>query len=115
MGETVRCISGRCNSSSDLRNGSEGFCQLKKLEEAEESERKRKDDSASVDLNTVILAGLERGLTMTDIRRMTIGQVVDFVIDYNNRQKRSEEQAKKEEKRGKKRKATQNDINSFFG
>ena len=52
---------------------------------------------------------------MTDIRRMTIGQVVDFVIDYNNRQKRSEEQAKKEEKRGKKRKATQNDINSFFG
>lgn len=46
---------------------------------------------------------------------MTLGQVVDFVVDYNDRQKRAEKMAKQEEKRGKKRKATQNDINSFFG
>ena len=52
---------------------------------------------------------------MTDVRRMTIGQVVDFIVDYNDRQKREEAKRKKEEKRGKKRKATQNDINSFFG
>ena len=42
---------------------------------------------------------------------MTIGQVVDFVISYNNRNK----EAEKEEKKAKKRKATQNDINAFFG
>ena len=42
---------------------------------------------------------------------MTIGQVVDFVISYNNRKK----EAEKEEKKVKKRKATQNDINAFFG
>lgn len=52
---------------------------------------------------------------MNDIRRMTLGQVVDFVIDYNDRQEKSEERRNKEDKRGKKRKATQNDINSFFG
>ena len=52
---------------------------------------------------------------MNDIRRMTLGQVVDFVIDYNKRQEESEKRRKKEEERGKKRKATQNDINSFFG
>ena len=46
---------------------------------------------------------------------MTIGQVVDFVVDYNERQKKADAKAKKEEKRGKRRKATQNDINSFFG
>lgn len=48
---------------------------------------------------------------MTDIRRMTLGQVVDFCIDYNERQKRAEKAAKK----GKKRKATQEDIDAFFG
>lgn len=52
---------------------------------------------------------------MTDIRRMTIGQVVDFVIDYNKRQKASEKAHKHAEKHGTKRKATQNDINAFFG
>ena len=40
---------------------------------------------------------------------MTVGQVVDFVISYNERNK-----VEKEEKQ-KKRKATQNDINAFFG
>jgi len=48
---------------------------------------------------------------MTDIRKMQLGQVVDFVISYNERQKRAE----KEEKRSHKRKASQKDINAFFG
>lgn len=52
---------------------------------------------------------------MSDIRRMQLGQVVDFIIAYNERQKEAEKEAKKEEKRARKRKATQNDINSFFG
>ena len=52
---------------------------------------------------------------MSDIRRMQLGQVVDFVIDYNERQEQSEKQAKREEKRGHRRKASQNDINAWFG
>jgi hypothetical protein len=49
---------------------------------------------------------------MTDIKKMQLGQVVDFVIAYNERQKRAEKQAE----RGKgKRKAAQSDINAFFG
>ena len=58
---------------------------------------------------------MERGLTMTDIRNMQLGQVVDFCIAYNNRQKEAEKQAKKAEKRATRRRATQNDINSYFG
>jgi len=50
---------------------------------------------------------------MTDIRHMQLGQVVDFVISYNERQRSSEQ--KREEKHGTKRKATQNDIDMFFG
>lgn len=52
---------------------------------------------------------------MDDIRRMQIGQIVDFVIAHNERQKASEKAQKRAEKRGKRRKATQSDIDSFFG
>ena len=52
---------------------------------------------------------------MSDIRRMQLGQVVDFVISYNQRQEQAEKRAKKEEKKGRKRKASQDDINAFFG
>ena len=63
----------------------------------------------------MIFAGLERGLSMDDIRRMPIGQLVDFVIDYNERQNRIEAKHEREQKKGKTRKATQSDIHAFFG
>lgn len=63
----------------------------------------------------MILAGLERGLTMTDIRKMQVGQLVDFCISYNERQEEAQKRAEKEEAKSRKRKATQNDINAFFG
>jgi hypothetical protein len=46
---------------------------------------------------------------------MQVGQVVDFVVAYNDRQKAAEKVQKLAEKRGTKRKASQNDINAFFG
>lgn len=46
---------------------------------------------------------------------MQLGQVVDFCISYNERQKASEKAQKHAEKHGTKRKGTQNDINAFFG
>ena len=53
---------------------------------------------------------------MTDIKKMQIGQVVDFCIAYNERQKAAERAQKlRAEKHGTKRKGTQNDINAFFG
>ena len=45
------------------------------------------------------------------MRRMPVGHIVDFVVDYNDREKRRE----KENEKPKRRKATQADINSFFG
>jgi hypothetical protein len=39
---------------------------------------------------------------------MQVGQVVDFVMDYNARQRQTE-------KAQKKRKASQKDINAWFG
>ena len=52
---------------------------------------------------------------MSDVRRMQLGQVVDFVIAYNERLKAAEKAQKRAEKYGTKRKASQNDINAFFG
>lgn len=55
----------------------------------------------------IILAGIERGLSYDAIERMTVGQVVDFCIEYNNRNK--------EQKKPDKRKATTSDFHNFFG
>ena len=52
---------------------------------------------------------------MTDIRRMQLGQVVDFVMSYNERHERAEKAQKHAEKHGTKRKATPQDIAAFFG
>lgn len=51
-------------------------------------------------------------MTMSDIRRMPLGQTVDFVIAYNERNEQKEEKKPKDDKP---RKATQADINAFFG
>ena len=45
---------------------------------------------------------------------MQLGQVVDSCIDYNKRQKAANPEANKKQ-RPSKRKATQGDIDSFFG
>lgn len=72
------------------------------------------DDSA-VTLDTVILAGLERGLTIADLREMQLGQVVDFIIAHNKRLQEAEKAEETRRNKPRKRKATQADINAFFG
>lgn len=52
---------------------------------------------------------------MSDMKSLTLGEVVDYVIAYNARQEKAEKQAKREKKHGKKRRATQGDIDAFFG
>lgn len=52
---------------------------------------------------------------MTDIRRMQLGQVVDFVIAYNDRQREAEAAAERRSKAKHYRMATQEDIDKFFG
>lgn len=61
-----------------------------------------------------MLAAIERGLTITDVKEMQLGTVVDFVIDYNERQKQGEE--KKEHKKAVKhyRLATPEESSAFL-
>lgn len=115
MGEGVRDIPAGRSRSGCLRTRSKGACIVKKLEEAGGPKKKPSADDTEIDTDTIILAGLERGLTITDIRSMQIGQIVDFCIAFNDRQKKAEKKAKYEEKHGTRRRATQQDINAFFG
>ena len=55
----------------------------------------------------IMMAGIERGLSYEAIQKMSIGQVVDFCIEYNNRNK--------QEKKTDRRKATREDYRLFFG
>ena len=98
MGSTIRNIPSGRDRSGCLRADIQRIRKLKKLEEAEEP-RSKSEKSSAITLDDIILAGLERGLTITDIRRMQLGQVVDFVISYNERQKEAEKRVKQEEKR----------------
>lgn len=45
------------------------------------------------------------------MRKMQLGAIVDYCVEYDNQQNAAE----KEEKTPTKRKATQADINAFFG
>lgn len=56
---------------------------------------------------------MERGLTMSDIRRMQLGQVVDFTIDYNERQKDAEKTAERQKTMKHYRLATPEEISEF--
>lgn len=51
---------------------------------------------------------------MQDIRRMQLGQVVDFCMDYNKRVEAAQKKAK-EKPEPTRRRATQADIDAFFG
>lgn len=52
---------------------------------------------------------------MADVRRMQLGQVVDFVVEYNKRQKKAEEQAEHAQKVKHYRRARQDEIDAFLG
>ena len=47
-------------------------------------------------------------MTIADMKKMTFGAVVDFCVEYNNRYNKKDDEPVK-------RKATQDDINAFFG
>lgn len=52
---------------------------------------------------------------MTDLRRMQLGQVVDFIIAHNKRQEEAEKAEEQRKNKPRRRKATQADINAYFG
>lgn len=63
-----------------------------------------------INLDIIVISAIERGLDYSAVSKMSIGQIVDFCIEYNNRQQKNEEKNKP-----KARKATQQDIDAFFG
>jgi len=52
---------------------------------------------------------------MQDVRRLQLGEVVDFCIEYNARQKEAEKQSERRSKAKHYRYATQDEINAFKG
>ena len=59
------------------------------------------------------MAAMERGLTMSDIKSMQLGQIVDFTRDYNERQKKAEETAERRKTMKNYRLATPEEISEF--
>jgi hypothetical protein len=56
-----------------------------------------------------MIAGSRRGLEWSAMQKMQLGAIVDYCIEYDNQQNRADNDEPT------KRKATQADINAFFG
>lgn len=61
-----------------------------------------------MDIETIMTGAISRGLTLVDFKEMTIGQVVDYCIVYNNINTHDDK-----EKEQTTRKATQKDFDNF--
>ena len=86
--------------------------QHKKLEKASgrdrESEAGRSD---GVTLDEILIAGQRHGIEFAEMRNWQLGQILDYCIEAENQRIRAE----KKQSKNYKRKATQEDINAYFG
>ena len=64
-------------------------------------------------MDTVFLGGMERGLTKKDMERMTIGEIVDFTVAFNERQKKGKEAEERRSKSTKYRLATPEEVSAY--
>ena len=56
---------------------------------------------------------MERGLTKRDMQKMTVGEIVDFVIAFNERQKQGKDAEERKSKVKKYRLATPAEVSAF--
>ena len=88
---------------------------LKKREtpRSDDEESERGKDERPVDIDTILIAGQDRGLNFQAIQDMEVGQVVDYVIQWNIVHDTNDDEKEKKNK-PKIRKATQADWDAFF-
>ena len=65
----------------------------------------------------VTIAGIDRGLSLDAIERMELGQLIDFILEYNKMHDIDTDPTggKSGKDAPKRRKATQADIDAFWG
>ena len=56
---------------------------------------------------------MERGLTKKDMEHMTIGEIVDFTVAFNERQKKGKEAEERRSKATKYRLATPEEVSAY--
>ena len=72
------------------------------------------DEKVDVNIDLILVAGLDRGLRMDDTERLTIGMWIDYIVEWNNVRVRSKEKIdKKTGKPIKIRRANQTDFDMF--
>lgn len=105
-------LPGRRDHPAVVRIDTGFIDQLKKRDEpSDESER-----TDPVDIDRIIIAGIDRGLTVDDMKEMELGQLVDFCIEYNKRHDYDQDpQTGEEKEKVTVRKATQADMDTMWG
>lgn len=106
MDEQIRKVSDRHSRAGTVQYHPRDVGINKKLETPSEPSEEK------VGIETIITGAVQRGLSFEGIKEMTIGQIVDFCIEYNEI---NEPDDKKKKRRRNVRKATQADWDAFLG
>lgn len=84
----------------------------KKSEKSERDDREVPEgNEGRISLDEVTISAIDRGLSLSDVKKMELGHILDYFIEYNRVHSIEDE----EEEKPKKRKAQQGDWNSLFG
>ena len=111
MDQQLRDLPGRCGSAGSTP-GDNIIIHIKKKREETDRDHSSNEKSEPIGIERVTIAGIDRGLTVDAIRRMELGQLLDYCEEWNRIHDQSGEDNKKETVH--KRKATQADWDAFF-
>ncbi|MEE3392003.1 MAG: hypothetical protein VZR28_12690 [Candidatus Cryptobacteroides sp.] len=70
-------------------------------------------ENGEITIDTILVAGLTRGLRMQDTEYMTLGMWVDYIVEWNEMHKDSGKIDKKTGEKVTSRKANQADFDAF--
>lgn len=109
MGRNNGLFPSRCNFTESIKVNHGKYGINKKLE----TPSKPGENDEAIQLDTIIVGAIARGLSYEGVNNMSIGQVVDYCIEYNKINKI--ENSKDEDKKAVTREATQADWDRLGG
>ena len=81
----------------------------KKSAASESGNERGNEDREDLSIDKLTIACIDRGLTVSDVKKMDLGRILDYCMEYNELHK------VEDEKKPKARKATQADWDAFLG
>ena len=90
------------------------MCKSKKRKEPSEDKENSEENQGGYTFNDILIACIDRGLTLEDARHMELGQIVDFCQTWNELHS-TDDGSEEVSSVNSSRKANQSDWDNFLG